>query len=437
MKHTFANKNINILTRTNATKMTSATIIQDITKTQNITKTGSILLKSCILILTLALAFALSISDASAKKKTYTVTPATKPLTKPVNFANSVDYNKYTKHYFMLRSYLEQIERDGGGKLVLKKGTYNISNSLCIPSNTTLELSDGVKLVKLNTSGKARFKAAGGMIHFVSPKVFNAKNKTIGGYKGVRNVKITGKGTATIDLKNIKDAMGMMIAHSKNVTIENITFKNMNNNHFIELNSTDGAVINNCTFTGVHGSSAFYREAVNIDTPDKVTGGLNIFWSKDDKTICKNITVENCTFTKLNRGIGTHKYSQKTVGGETVNCAHENIVINNNTFDTIYDYGVFMENWTNVTFTDNIFGNIKNVDNHKGLCVGFRGVTRPFTFTGNDFGDCYVTDVYRADGDTLYYLPFRNDATKSFYEPIYNDLGVETLTELLMMNEGY
>jgi hypothetical protein len=35
----------------------------------------------------------------------------------------------------LLRSYLERLEKNGGGKLILKKGTYKITNTLYIPSN--------------------------------------------------------------------------------------------------------------------------------------------------------------------------------------------------------------------------------------------------------------------------------------------------------------
>ena len=94
-------------------------------------------------------------------------------------------------------------------------------------------------------------------------------------------------------------------------------------------------------------------EAINLDTPDKATGGFSFKWCKLDKTPNDNVTIKNCTFTNVARGIGTHKYSQ----ANGVNVMHKNIQILNNTFTGVsgYEGAVVPYNWENVTITGNTF----------------------------------------------------------------------------------
>ena len=72
----------------------------------------------------------------AAAKKTYTITPKSSPYKGKYKKAKGY-YNSTTKQYFAIRSYLELLEKKGGGKLVIKKGTYKIPNVLYIPSNVT------------------------------------------------------------------------------------------------------------------------------------------------------------------------------------------------------------------------------------------------------------------------------------------------------------
>ncbi|MEK5389647.1 hypothetical protein NSQ59_04575 [Margalitia sp. FSL K6-0131] len=71
-----------------------------------------------------------------AKAAVYTISPTTAPCDKTMT--KFTTYNKYTKQYYVIRSYLEKLEHTGGGALILKKGTYTISNVLYVPSNVTI-----------------------------------------------------------------------------------------------------------------------------------------------------------------------------------------------------------------------------------------------------------------------------------------------------------
>lgn len=358
-------------------------------------------------------------ADSHAKKKTYTITPKSKIL-KP--YTNSSNVNANTRHYLLIRSYMEKIEKNGGGKLILKKGTYKISNSVCIPSNTTLELKSGVKLIKHNSTGNAAYKPAQAMFHVVPPSVFNKKKK-LSGYNGSHDVMIQGKGTVKVDLKNIKDAKGFVIAHGKRVTVKNIRFANMNSGHFLEIDATLDSIVDGCRFSGASASSATNKEAINLDTPDKLTGGLNVFWSSMDKTPNQNLQIRNCTFSNLNRGVGTHKYSQKEVDGEMVNCYHCNTILYNNTFNSIADTAIFMMNWKDTNVQENTFKNCT-------YGMDFRGVKSELNLYGNVLINTPIAHGFGKNNHIQRNEYYNEGASRNVYTPIVNDFGYEFVSEL-------
>ena len=175
--------------------------------------------------------------------KTYTITTKSKPSKKTTSLPT---YNKYTKHYYVFRDILKECEKKGGGEITVKKGTYTITNALCIPSNVTLTLEDGVTIKKGNQTGTDSMKPTKTMFQLIKP----SKRTSKGYYKeynGENNINIIGEGSATIDLKNIKGAIGIIIGHNKDITVTGITFKNMNAGHFIEMDASKNVTIKDCS----------------------------------------------------------------------------------------------------------------------------------------------------------------------------------------------
>jgi hypothetical protein len=242
--------------------------------------------------------------SAATGKPTYSISPGSKPYDKGMMKYGA--YNSNTKHYYLLRSYLERLEKTGGGTLVLKKGTYTISNTLYVPSNVTIKLQDGVKIVKGTKTGTSEFKAAKSIFQFIRPSLAK-KSGVYGKYNGEKNISIIGYGNATIDLKYVPDSLAIIAGHNQNIVIKNITFKNMRGGHFIEIDATKNATISNNKFLDAKHTDG-NKEAINIDTPDKLTQGWSQKWSKYDKTPNSNLKIENNYFYNLDRAIGTHKY---------------------------------------------------------------------------------------------------------------------------------
>lgn len=319
-------------------------------------------------------------------------------------------YNTYTKHYYLLRSYLEQLEKKGGGTLVLGKGTYTISNVLYVPSNTIIKMNNGVKLVKGTKTGTKKFNASKSMFQLIRPSK-SSKKGVYGKYNGEKNIHFIGNGTVTIDLMKDKDSIAMIIGHNQNVTVENIQFKNMYSGHFIELDASKNVVIQNNKFIDSKAPDKKNKEAINIDTPDKSTKGWSEDWSTYDKTPNDGVIIEKNSFKNLDRAIGTHKYSEGKY--------HNNVKIRNNTIDQTRLDAIRVMNWSNAVIENNI---IKNVN---GGNAGTRGIlasgAKNPTFQNNTFQNV---------GRIMQFIAWKNDGPGSQYKITYNSLNEKNKTAL-------
>lgn len=342
-------------------------------------------------------------------KPTYTITPNSNTYND--QFLNFTTYNKQTKHYYLLRSYLEQLEKTGGGTLVLKKGTYTITNTLYVPSNVTIKLKNGVKIVKGTHSGTKQFSASKSIFQFIRPSL--SKNEGVfGGYNGEKNISIIGEGSASIDLKYDYDSLALIIGHNQNIRVENIHFKNMHSGHFIEIDATKNAIIRNNTFRNSKPSEKENKEAINIDTPDKSTLGWNQKWSKFDKTPNSYMVIENNTFYNLDRAIGTHKYS----GGKF----HDQMIIRNNSIEKMRKDAIRVMNWSNSVIENNTIRDVapSSANNNRGILAS--GAINP-TFKNNT-----LVNMPRP----IQFMAWKNSGHGSQYDITYNKLSDKNIKDL-------
>ena len=352
------------------------------------------------------------IYSSKSLAKTYTISPKTKPCD---NTVHAKAYNKKTKNYWTIRSYLRKIERQKGGTLILKKGTYNISNTLYVSSNTHIILKDGAVLKKTKTTGTKKMSAASSMFQFIRDSK-SKKKGVYGKYNGEKNISLTGEGTATIDLCGLKmgnkDVIGIIMGHNKNVTIENITFKNMRYGHLIELDASNNVIIKNCIFTGHKASGKNNKEAINLDTPDKKRTGFKSAWSKMDGTANNGISITNCTFSNLEVGIGTHRY--------TGNSYHTNVVISNCNFQK-NQTAIRVLNWKNATITQNTITDI--APNSRYPYAFFMAGVRGINFSYNTFKNCGTHGGSRDSSQLLqFWCGAGYSANQTIYKPTYSSI---------------
>lgn len=356
-----------------------------------------------ILVVGVSMVLRPSFSAEAKTKPIYTVTPETNSLDKKMTKFST--YNSMTKTYYMLRSYLEKLEKTGGGKLILKKGTYTVTNVLYVPSNVTIQLEDGVTILKGTDTGTAMMSPSDSIFQFIRPSKA-LKLHVYGKFEGEKNIKLIGNGNATIDLNYDLKSLGIVMGHNQNITIDHIQFKNMNGGHFIELDASNHVVIKNSSFESSLHMEDHDKEGINLDTPDLSTQGFTHDWSKYDKQANNDVVITNNVFDGLDRAIGTHKYSEGKL--------HNKVVIKNNIIQNMRSDAIRVMNWSNPIIEDNTFSNIGDINNlydvKRGILLS--GVSNP-TIEDNTF-----IQVARA----MQFMVWQNSGPGSEYQPIYNKL---------------
>lgn len=346
-------------------------------------------------------------STSRVDAKTYTISPKSKPC-------NNYSYTKYNHGYVLIRSYMQKFEKEGGGTLILKKGTYTISNTIYVPSNVTIKFKNGVKLVKGTKTGTSQYGPSSSMFQLIRDSR-HEKSNVYGKYNGEKNIHFIAEGNMTIDMKNYNigttPEIAVLMANNSNVSFEGITFKNIKYGHFVEMDGCKNVTFTNCTFQGMKDNQYHNKEAINLDTNDSVTGGFSQKWSKKDKTPNKNITITECTFSNLVRAVGTHRYSK--------NKYHTNIKFTNNTVKNVMT-PLGMLNWKKATVTGNKFTSCKSNSRYDYtiLVAGVKGMT----FKENVFTKCKSADLIKL------YVSY--STVQGEYPPTKTELSEQNLTDL-------
>ncbi len=317
---------------------------------------------------------------APSPGNTYWVSPSSRILGKLAGYKS---VNRYTRDYYLIRSYMQRFEAAGGGTLVLGPGRYEISSTIYVPSNTTIRLSEGTTLVKGSRTGTKKFSASNSMFMLIRPSL-GKKKGAVGGHDGASGITITGAGggRSVIDLANVRDSLAIIAGHNRDVTISGITFQRMNNNHFIEMDACADCTISGNEFLDAAAGSRDTAEAINLDTPDRRTGGFGSVWSTQDGTPNVRVTISSNRFDGMERALGTHNF--------TAGAYHTDITVTGNTITSNSDDAIHIMNWANPVITAN------TISSSSGS-VGIRacGTTNP-TITGNTFDDSAAAVVFRS-----------------------------------------
>ena len=320
--------------------------------------------------------------------KAFVITSSTGPYHEKYN--DAADFSKRRVYYTFL-SYMEQLEYAGGGTITVKAGNYPVTNHICIPSNVTMTLENGVNFTKSGTTA-TDICYAKSLFTLVPPSKDGTKG-TVRGYNGAHDIKIIGQGTARINCANVKNCMGLVMGHARNILIQGVTFQNQYGSHFVELNSSQNVVFEKCMFEGFKPlDEKSHKECINVDGNDLVTDGFNYDWSAHDMLTCKDVYIRNNVFKNVGTAIGSHTYS---VDG-TKQLYQENVQIINNCFDGTYNVAIRALNWKDTLIKGNTFMNIQSLDDgkrndsgnpYKYVALLLRGVLNP-TVTENTFEDC-------------------------------------------------
>ena len=207
-----------------------------------------------------------------------------------------------------------------GGTVYFPDGVYLISGALIFYSYQHLKFSDNAVILRSHKSEPlTRYLLAS----YSEPEW--------GEYTGTHDVVISG---GIFDgNENLTEHITLLnTVHCSNITIENCRFRHCSQWHFIEINGTENAVIQNCVFDGPSytvKSDNLFNEQVQLDMsrhgsygPVYNCDGTLIDFKSDD-TVCRNIVIRNNIF-KCDGfpGIGHHG-----------DIDHHDILIENNIFD--------------------------------------------------------------------------------------------------------
>lgn len=235
------------------------------------------------------------------------------------------------------------------------QGEYILNDTvLKVYSYSTLNMT-GCTLKRVGTGKKWKSmlrigKATG------DPETGDANDPGAYGYNGYHDIKIIGgvfDGNGAVAAASKADSPSMLrFGHGSNLTFEGVTFKNPYDNHQMEFAACKGITIKNCVFdgfipksgkTGAKAVNYANNEALQFDIMHNASHFTQ--YPYYDDTACQDIVVDGCTFTNLQRGLGTHS----AVAGSYFT----NISFTNNTFSNIGGYAIAATNFKNATISGN------------------------------------------------------------------------------------
>jgi Right handed beta helix region/Pectate lyase superfamily protein len=180
-------------------------------------------------------------------------------------------------------------------------GTYRLGSLLRTPARRRLTLAPAATFLRgCPEAIMTNTPAAGGA----------------GGYAGPGGLLIEG-GVWDVNAAEFPDySGGIALAHATDVTIRDLTVRNVPGWHAVELNACAGALVASCRFEGYTdpaGQRAF-SEAIQIDA---MTSPAAYPWGGPyDGTVCTDITISACWFGALpdgtnpwSRAVGSHNTS--------------------------------------------------------------------------------------------------------------------------------
>lgn len=255
-------------------------------------------------------------------------------------------------------------------KIYIPEGIYNSDDQLKVYKNIHIFM-DNVTIVNNSNYG---------LIRLGDKSTYDTANEGAGfpEYGIYSNITIEG---GTLDNNDFNGAI-IRMGHASNITLKNITFKNVTNAHFVEFGAVKDVLVDGCTFQDFKGDfdSKTNYEALQIDALSHDHFGA--FNPDNDETPSINVTITNNTFKNLQRGVGTHT--------GIVNSYFDNFKINNNTFENITGYAIMATNYTNSLIDSNTMTNV-------GAGIMMRSVE-------NAHKNFYASNYHNNSRDKYYFL---------------------------------
>lgn len=241
-----------------------------------------------------------------------------------------------------IQAQLDAAHTAGGGLVLLPPGrTYGVGTFLVVYDHTTI-WAYGATLKAIGTTGLLR--------NFTSGETFP-------GYTGHSHIRVLG---GTWDGNAADAGVGTVTAetdvinfvHCSDILVRDVTVLNTSTAHAVEINSTDGARVIDCTFLGFKDNSAGsvrqFSEAVQLDISTSGSSSIGDF----DDTPARNVTVRGCRFGAsarlgvFGRAIGSHTTAAGTY--------YDNVQVLGNRIDGTIQEGIRGYGWRRAAITGNV-----------------------------------------------------------------------------------
>ncbi len=249
--------------------------------------------------------------------------------------------------------------QSGHTTVYVPEGNYLISSTLRIYSNTTLQLDDNARIIRMDES---KYMLSNGADIDGSDT----------GYDRSHDITVEG-GVWDGNVTNALTAKGLVkMWNIKNVTFANTEFSECCGTHFVLFNGADGITITNSVFSNfirfagtereyiAQTKAKFnyrYCEALHLDFIPKESDPLG------EGVACRNISVSGCRFENIPAGIGTH-HNYDYMKADNVNI-HDNFFIDcafyavdASSFSNIDMYGNTAENTGGLIYASNSDGRV-------------------------------------------------------------------------------
>ena len=252
-----------------------------------------------------------------------------------------------------LQSLIDSIAHKGGGTIYLYPGFYNIK-LISMRENITLKMYSGFTDAREGfTDELAEMVKKGEVTVLMVTRILSTDFKDYG-RNSAGNFTLSG---GVID-NNHSTQSTLLFGLSENIVIENMIFKDIKNNHVIQITGSDNVTIKNCIFAGFEWGDTFTRETIQIEqshpgahSSDHANAPQRFDYG--EMYGCDNITIDACYFGPSDELPGAHI----AIGHHGT--AHEpvadNFKITNNVFDRPTYSAIRFASITNVEITGNTF----------------------------------------------------------------------------------
>jgi len=252
-----------------------------------------------------------------------------------------------------LQSLINRVAAKGGGEIFIYPGFYNIK-VISMREGVTLRMYSGFTDAREGyTEDLAEKVRKGEVTVLILARILNTDFKDYG-RNGSSNFTISG---GVIDNDHSTQST-LLFGLSRGITIENMIFKDIKNNHVIQVTGCEDVTIKNCIFAGFEWGDTFTRETIQIEQshPGAHSGdhaNAPVRFDYGETFGCNNVTIDSCYFGPSDELPGHHI----AIGHHGT--AHEAVCdgfkITNNVFDRPTYAAIRFASITNVEITGNTF----------------------------------------------------------------------------------